>query len=328
MTSPPDSTPDAPENRRDKIKRAITNRIRLDAVRRSGLLESAHAIPALNRAARIAARALHAKVAQVSVLTERVKLPVAVHTEPGEDNAMWRKPRRVGNTYCKHVVWTRKPFVVNDSFTHELVRTAHATRELGIAAYLAVPIHGPAEGGEEVPVLGTLCVVDREPREWSANDVETLTDIAASVSDEIEYRMRSRDEIRAAKLQSVRLLDAVGTGMLATDAKGVTTFANAAALRMLGYTVDELIGKDQHAIIHHSHRDGSRYNESDCPNYRARVEGRVYRAMADTFWMSDGSALVVDSIMTPIFDRGEVVATLLTFEDVSTRRAAQDNDTT
>lgn len=313
MTSYQDSLEEAPENRRDKIKRALNNRMRLEAIRRSGLLESENTIPALDRAARIAARALRTGVAQVSVLTDRVKLPIAVHTEPGEDAEIWRTRRRAGNTYCKYVVWTKEPFVVDDASTHELVRTSHATRDLEIGAYLGVPIHGSAGGDARAEVLGTLCVVDREPRAWSATDIEMLTDIAASVSDEIEYRMRSREEIRAAEQQTIRLLDSVGTAILATDASGVITYANAAALRMLGYTAEELIGKDQHGIIHHSHRDGSRYNESDCPNYLARTEGRVHSAVDDTFWTHDGSPLIVDSTMTPIFDRGEVVGTVITF---------------
>jgi PAS domain S-box-containing protein len=319
VTSHPGSSQDAPENRRDKVKRALNNRSRLDAIRRSGLLESTSPIPAFNRAARIAARALRTGVAQVNVLTDRVKLPIAVYTEPGEEEELWRARRRSGNTYCKYVIWTRAPFVVEDASTDELVRATHATRDLEIGAYLAVPIHGPAEGESSPPVLGTVCVMSREPRAWSESDIETLTDIAAGISDEIAYRIRSRDEVRAAENQTIRLLESVPGGMLATDARGVITYANASALRMLGYTAEELVGRDQHAIIHHSHPDGSRYNESDCPNYLARIEGRAYRALGDTLWKSDGSSLKADSVMTPIFDRGEVVGSVLTFEEASTQ---------
>jgi PAS domain S-box-containing protein len=319
VTFHPGSSQDAPENRRDKVKRALNNRSRLDAILRSGLLDTTAPIPALNRAARIAARALRVNVAQVNVLTDKVKLPIAVYTEPGEEDELWRQRRRSGNTYCKYVIWTRAPFVVEDSSTDALVRATHATRDLEIGAYLAVPIHGPAEDESPPPVLGTVCVMSREPRAWSQSDIETLTDIAAGVSDEIAYRIRSRDEVRAAENQTIRLLESVPSGMLATDAGGVITYANASALRLLGYTAEELIGRDQHAIIHHSHPDGSRYNESDCPNYLARIEGRAYRAAGDTIWKSDGSPLLVDSTMTPVVDRGEIVGSVLTFEEASTQ---------
>jgi PAS domain S-box-containing protein len=323
VTSHPEPTPDALDSHRDKIKRALKGRTRLEVIRRSGLLDATNSIPALDRAARIATRALRARIAQVNILTERVLLPIAVHTEPDEDRDTWRMRRRAGNSYCKYVVWSRAPFVVGDSAKNRYVRGSNATRELGIVSYLGVPIFGPADDKAKAPVLGTLCVVDRVQREWTSADLETLTDIAASVSEEIEYRVRSRAEVRAAKRQTARVLETVGISILATDASGVVTYANPASQRMLGYSAEDLIGRDQHALIHHSHPDGSRYNEASCPNYLARLEGRTFRSPNDTFWKSDGSPIVVDSLMTPVFDRGEVVGTVLTFEDVSARRDAQ-----
>ncbi|MDB4892795.1 MAG: hybrid sensor histidine kinase/response regulator [Gemmatimonadetes bacterium] len=321
MTSLPDPKQGAPDAHRDKINRALKGRARLEMIRRTELLEAGDSIPALLRAARVAARALRAKVAQVNILTDRLLLPIAVHTEPDEDNAAWRKRRRAGNSYCKYVVWSRQPFIVGDASKNPYVRNGHATRELGIVSYLGVPILGPAEDRSKAPVLGTLCVVDRVQREWTDTDVEILTDIANGVSDEIEYRLHSRTEVRAAKRQTLRLLDNVGIGVLSTDALGVITYANPAAMRMLGYSAEELIGHDQHGLIHHTHPDGSRYNEASCPNCQSRIEGRTHRASSDTFWKSDGSPLMVDSLMTPVFDRGEVVATVLTFENVSAQAA-------
>ncbi len=323
MTSHPDRPEAAPETHRDKISRALKGRARLELIRRSGLLEPGIAVPALARAARIAARALRARIAQVNVLTDRVLQPIAVHTEPDEDSDPWRRRRRAGNSYCKFVVWSRSPFIVGDAAKNRYVRNSHATRELGIVSYLGVPLFGPAKDGAKALVLGTLCVVDRVEREWTPADLETLTDIAASVSDEIEYRVRSRAEVRASKRQAARLLDTVGIGILGTDEHGVITYANLASQRTLGYSAEELIGHDQHALIHHSHPGGSRFHEVSCPNYIARKEGTALRAPADTFWKSDGTSIVVDSLMTPVFDRGEVVGTVLTFEDVGARYDAQ-----
>ena len=86
------------------------------------------------------------------------------------------------------VVWSRESFRVDDSRTHALVRLSHATRDLGIVAYLGVPIHGPAVGARGAPpVIGTLCVIDYVPRTWTPTDLETLTDLAAGVSEEIAY---------------------------------------------------------------------------------------------------------------------------------------------
>ena len=318
---------DAAENARDlqreKVKRALKSRARLEAIRRSRLLEDADAIPAFERAARIAARALRAPVAQFNLVSDRVQVPLAVFTERAEDAELWRERRRAGGTYCKHVVWSKETFRVDDAREHALVRLSHATRDLGIVAYLGAPVYGPSAGSETRPVIGTLCVIDHEPRTWTPNDLDTLQDLAAVVSEEIAFRVRSHAEVQAAEGQALRLLECAGSAILSTNAQGVTTYANPTALRMLGYTEEELVGRDQHALIHHSRLDGSRYPESECPNYIARTEGRSAHSINDTFWTIDGTAITVDSTMTPIRERGEVIGTVLTFQDVSERRTGE-----
>ena len=312
---------DTSDQLRDRIKRALKSKPRLEAIERTGLLESALEIPPLTRAVRLAARALRAPIAQVNVLTDKLFVPIAAYADGDEETALWSMRRHVGNSYCKYVVWTRQPFQVDDAREHALVRHSHATRELGISAYLAVPIHAPASGTSEPSVVGTLCVVDHEPREWTADDLLTLTDMSIGISDLIAARMRVRAQVKAVEQQAERVLEAVGVGVLATDAKGVTTFANPAAARLLGFTVEELVGRDQHALIHHTRPDGRRYPETDCPNYRARKAGESWYASDDTYWRSDGEPVSVASAMIPIFERGEVIGTVLTFTDVGDHRA-------
>ncbi|MEO7458297.1 MAG: GAF domain-containing protein [Gemmatimonadaceae bacterium] len=309
---------------RDKVKRALRTRARIEALRRTGLAESAaQRHPAFERAARIAASALAAPVSQVNLLSDDTQLPLAVHADRPGDADMWRAPRQAGSSYCKYVIWTKQPFVVEDARAHNLVRHGNATRELSIGAYLGVPIRAPSDGDEPGHVVGSLCVIDHVPRQWTSRDVEVLLDLADAVSEELEHRMQLKAEKGNAARQAARVLENLGVPVLTTDAQGVTTYANPAAVKLLGYSAEELVGHDQHALIHHSHADGSRYNESECPNYIARQEGHSLRATNDTFWKNDGTAVTVDSLMTPLFTRGAVSGTVLTFTDVSERYAAE-----
>ena len=325
MTASTGHDSDGPLLHRDKVRRALRSQPRLDAVHRAGLLGAEQPIPALARAARVVACALRVPIAQMNVLTDSTSTPVAVHAEPGEDEALWRQARPVGTSYCKYVVWKEEPFVVQDSGGHRLVANSYATRELNIVAYLGAPIHAPASArsprGARGPVIGALCVVDHVPRMWTRQEQETLTDIAGGVSELIAQRIDARDAVRAADKQTARVLAAAAIGVLATDALGVTTFANPAAQEMLGYSEGKLIGHDMHALIHHSYADGTHYFEVDCPNRRARLEGRTFRTALDTFWRSDGTPIFVEATMTPLLDRGEVIGTVLTFQDISDRPA-------
>ena len=310
---------------RDRIKRALRNRRRLNAIDHADLLEAARTMPSLNRAARITAHALQVPVAQINVLTEKWLVPIAVHADEGEDACLWEAQRQAGSSYCKFAVWKQATFQVDDARENPLVRHARATRELNIGSYLAAPIHSPVMDGGDVAIIGTICVIDHRPRQWSADDARTISDIAHGISDFIAARIRARAELRGSVRQSDRLLEAAGVGVLATDARGVMTYANPAATRMLGYTVELLKGRDQHALLHHSRADGSKYLERDCANYRARRAGKVCRTTNDTFWRADGTPVTVDSTMTPIFERGELVGTVVSFLDVTERRSLEES---
>ncbi len=151
---------------------------RLRAVRESGLLDSAREA-SFDRLTRVAAKALNAPVALVSIVDEErqfLKSCVGV-AEP------WASSREMplSHSYCQHAVASTAPLVVPDAREHPLLRDSPAIREVGAIAYAAIPL--ATTNGH---VLGTLCVIDHRRREWTADEVDLLRDIAASVIQEIE----------------------------------------------------------------------------------------------------------------------------------------------
>jgi len=61
-------------------------------------------------------------------------------------------------------------------------------RDLGVIAYLGVPLITP-----EGQALGSLCVIDHEPRIWTKDEISLVTDIAAAVITEITLRTTQRN---------------------------------------------------------------------------------------------------------------------------------------
>lgn len=87
-------------------------------------------------------------------------------------------PRDV--SFCGHAILSPDTMVVRDALTD--VRFADnplVSGPPGIRFYAARPLRAP--GGQRV---GTLCVIDRKPREFSAADRATLEDFATMVEDE------------------------------------------------------------------------------------------------------------------------------------------------
>ena len=94
----------------------------------------------------------------------------------------WASQRQtpLTHSFCKHVVTDGKPLIIEDARNHPLVRDNLAIPELNVIAYLGVPFSSP-----DGTILGALCAIDTKPRTWSKVDVNVLTDLAASVTNQI-----------------------------------------------------------------------------------------------------------------------------------------------
>ena len=89
------------------------------------------------------------------------------------------------------------------------------------------------------------------------------------------------------------LLDSTEAGFYGMDTDGNCSFINRAGAAMLGYTVDELIGKQMHNAVHYKHRDGTPYKLEECPIFMASQRGKSAAAEDEVFWRKDGSHIAV-----------------------------------
>ena len=119
------------------------------------------------------------------------------------------------------------------------------------------------------------------------------------------------------------ILQAAGDGIYGVNADGLTTFVNPAAQQILGFDSKELIGKNMHDMVHHSHADGSHYDHHECPIYAAFRDGVVHRVDNEIFWSKAGEAIYVEYTSTPILDDGKPVGAVITFRDISQRKKAE-----
>jgi PAS domain S-box-containing protein len=130
-------------------------------------------------------------------------------------------------------------------------------------------------------------------------------------------------ELRQLRTRHELILNAVGDGIYGFDRAGGLTFGNAASMDILGWDPEHLIGKIAHDVHHHSHADGSPYPREDCPIYAALRDGAVHRVDHEVFWHTDGSAVPVEYISTPIVQDGAIQGAVVVFRDVTERRAIE-----
>ncbi len=147
--------------------------------------------------------------------------------------------------------------------------------------------------------------------------------IVGGVATFIDITERKAAELRFTELarQHQLILESAGEGIYGLDMEGKTTFVNPAVANMIGYDIDELIGKPQHSLCHHSRSDGSPYPQEECPIYAALKDGRVHRVDSEVFWRKDGTSFPVSYTSTPIRDRDALlIGAVVTFRDVTEQR--------
>ena len=116
------------------------------------------------------------------------------------------------------------------------------------------------------------------------------------------------------------ILECAGEGIYGLDRDGMTTFANGAAIRMTGWSLDELLGKLQHAIIHHTRSDGNPYPRELCPIYAALRDGEVHHIEEEVFWRKDGTSFPVSYTSTPLRKDGVSIGAVVIFRDITRRK--------
>ena len=120
------------------------------------------------------------------------------------------------------------------------------------------------------------------------------------------------------------LLESTGEGIFGIDMDGNCTFINRAGAGMLGWDPADVLRRNMHELTHHSHPDGRHYPVDDCPIFNAFREARPCRIDAEVFWRRDGSAFPVEYSSYPILDGAQVRGAVVTFVDITGRRAAAE----
>ena len=119
------------------------------------------------------------------------------------------------------------------------------------------------------------------------------------------------------------LLESAGEGIYGIDLRGRCIFINGAGAEMLGYAPDELIGRNMHYLIHHSHPDATLMPVHECRIFQAFREGQGVRVDDEVLWRRNGESFAAQYASYPIRDNDQVVGAVVTFSDISARKAIE-----
>jgi PAS domain S-box-containing protein len=145
---------------------------------------------------------------------------------------------------------------------------------------------------------------------------------AVNVAMDITERKASERSLLSARNYLRAVTDSMGEGVLTCDVEGRLTYMNQAAQDLLGWSLQELLGRPVHATTHNRRADGSPLPVKECPILRARRGGELVRVEDDIFIRSDGSELPVAYTAAPFSTEDGIEGCVVVFEDISERKAA------
>src|SRR3954453_6802918 len=175
----------------------LTDRRRIAALRDMGLLTDT-AEEAYDGFPRLAAQICEAPIALFTVITDEEQFFRSQVGLPEPLATTRRTP--LSHSFCQYVILSSAPLEVTDAREHPTVKGNPAIEELQVIAYLGVPLI--TRRGE---TLGSLCALDRRPREGTERDRTVLRDLAAATVTEVELRRTTREAVELAeKLEAAR----------------------------------------------------------------------------------------------------------------------------
>jgi diguanylate cyclase (GGDEF)-like protein/PAS domain S-box-containing protein len=256
-----------------------------------------------------------------------------------DENRQWFKsrvgldvtqtPREI--SFCTHTLSGREPLLVCDTLLDSrFASNPLVVNEPHIRAYLGVPLFTRAGH-----TIGTLCAIDRRPRDFGAEQVATLSGYAKLVEVILHSRefhagleraiathtaalraeRAERERIMESHSQLIAVIESSDEAIIGKTPNGVVTSWNRGAEKLFGYTREEAIGRKLLMIF---------------PPDRLTEESRILDRVAkgeriDNFETvrvrKDGKQLDVVVTISPIEDStGRIVGISNIARDISRRK--------
>ncbi len=147
--------------------------------------------------------------------------------------------------------------------------------------------------------------------------------VIQTVADITEQKM-VEDRLRHSTAALDLILNSSAEAIYGLDLAYRCTFINRSGLRQLGYqSAEALIGKDMHALIHHTHEDGRPFPVETCRIYAALRGGESLHTEDEVFWRADGTCFPAEYWAYPQVEDGKLTGFVVTFLDISDRKHAE-----
>lgn len=289
---------------------SLSDPIRLAAVKSTQLVDTPPQ-ECFDRYTRLAQRLLRTEMAIVSLVLEDrqfykscVGLPEPYHSD---------RCSPIEVSLCKIGVERRAPVIIRNGPLEPEFCDHPAVRDLHLNSYLGIPLFDDSD-----QVLGTLCVANHEPRDWTDEDIETLSTLAYAVANEI--KLHKSEQVRQRTLESARnerdLLDCILDTSIAAitllDTDGTILFCNRAAENVLGLSVSDVAGRTYDAPEWRATAvDGGHWPDEANPFRRVLATGNAVHDIRHAIEWPNGQRRILSVSGAPLRDKAGTITRLV-----------------
>ncbi len=314
------------ENRRlyQEVRRELTERKRAEGTLRQRNRELA----LLNRASRALISTLDLDRVLITAMEEVCHLLDVVAA------SVWLSDPETGEVICRQASgpgseivrgWRLAPgegiagwvaasgesLIVSDTLADERhFRGVDQQTGLAIRSILSVPLRAK-EG-----VIGVLQVVDTEVGRFNARDLTLVESLATTEAVAIE-NARLYEETERLRAFHENIVQSMEEGILLEDTAGHVTFVNSRTAELLGYEIDDLVGRHWTDIV--------------APEHLAEVKKETVKrsqgiaSRYETVLLTrQGQQVPVIVSSHPLFDEGRFTGVLSVFTDITERKRMEE----
>lgn len=282
---------------------------RLAALREYGILDTEPEV-AFNSMVHLAAYICQTPYAAISLVDENRQWFKAITGINATET-----PREVA--FCAHAILQDEVMIVPDAVEDErFFDNPLVTTDLDLRFYAGVPLTTSA--GYR---LGTLCVLDRVPRQLDAEQLQAIKALADGVMANLDLRL-SHKKIRqyAEDLQlAATIFESSSEAMIVTDADNDIVTVNPAFVELTGYRIEEVVGQNP-SILNSGKHSHDFYQEMwHTLNTTGRWHGEVWNKR------KDGELFAESLSINVIFNAdGSKRLHVAVFSDITEKKQASD----
>jgi len=179
---------------------------------------------------------------------------------------------------------------------------------------------------KDIPIIFVTAVFKSEEFIQEGFEIGAVDYLTKPIDDnqllnKISLYLKIFEQNNKLKLNEKKFTDiaqSIGDGIYSVDMHGKTTFVNRQALKMLGFKIDDLMGKVIHEYIHYKDVNNNIIPKFQCNIYKVLESEKSYKTEYTYFVKKDGSFLPVSLLATPLYDNNSVAGVVVTFRDKTT----------